>query len=139
MDFIVKKHDNVLTELRKDIHHISGQIQSNETELPFVYKDYSNTIKVAFKNINYFESNSGNSHSSILNTVNKQKRQLNYNLRDIEKMDNRFFRAHRSYLVNLRQIDYVDPRKRIVYFHNGEECSVSKLHIRHLLKLVNTI
>ena len=71
-----------------------------------------------------------------LNTVNNQQRQLNYNLRDIEKLDNRFFRAHLSYLVNLKQIDHVDPRKGIIYFYNGEECPVSKLHIRKLLGLI---
>ncbi|MCD7111950.1 LytR/AlgR family response regulator transcription factor [Limosilactobacillus agrestis] len=137
LDFIAKDYGNIYDELEKDIQQVHKQLQTNNTEKPFTYKDYSNTINVDFMNINYFESNSTNSHSSILNTVNNQQRQLNYNLRDIEKLDNRFFRAHRSYLVNLKQIDHVDPRKGIIYFYNGKYCSVSKLHIRHLLKLIN--
>ncbi|MBC8743389.1 LytTR family transcriptional regulator DNA-binding domain-containing protein [Lactobacillus sp. Marseille-P7033] len=87
--------------------------------------------------INYFESNSTNSHSAILSTVNNQQRQLNYNLRDIKKLDDRFFRAHRSYLVNLKQIDHVDLRKGTIYFYNGATCPVSKLHIRKLLGRIN--
>ena len=136
LDFIAKDYGNIYDELEKDIQQVHKQLQTNNTEKPFTYKDYSNTINVDFMNINYFESNSTNSHSSILNTVNNQQRQLNYNLRDIEKLDNRFFRAHRSYLVNLKQIDHVDPRKGIIYFYNGEECPVSKLHIRKLLGLI---
>ncbi|WP_314737881.1 DNA-binding response regulator [Limosilactobacillus urinaemulieris] len=136
LDFIAKDYSNIYDELRKDIQQIEKQIQANNNKKPFVYKDYSNTIRIDFMNINYFESNSTNSHSAILNTVNNQQRQLNYNLRDIEKMDNRFFRAHRSYLVNLKQIDHVDLRKGIIHFFNGDSCSVSKLHLRHLLKLI---
>lgn len=137
LDFIAKNYSNIYDELQKDIQQIHKQLRTNNTEKPFTYKDYSNTINVDFMNINYFESNSTNSHSSILNTVNNQQRQLNYNLRDIEKLDNRFFRAHRSYLVNLKQIDHVDLRKRIIYFYNGDYCSVSKLHLRYLLKSIN--
>ncbi|MBB1078734.1 response regulator transcription factor [Limosilactobacillus sp. STM2_1] len=137
LDFIAKDYSDIYAELQKDIQQVQTQLQASNNEKPFVYKDYSNIIKIDFMNINYFESNSSNSHSSILNTVNNQQRQLNHNLRDIEKMDHRFFRAHRSYLVNLRQIDHVDPRKGIIYFYNGETCPVSKLHIRHILKLIN--
>lgn len=136
LDFIAKDYDNIYTELRKDIQQVQMQLQSNNSQRPFVYRDYSNTIKIDFMNINYFESNSTNSHSAILNTANNQQRQLNYNLRDIEKLDDRFFRAHRSYLVNLRQIDHVDTRNGIIYFCNGETCPVSKLHLRQLLKTI---
>lgn len=137
LDFIAKDYSDIYAELYKDIQQIETQVQAKNDEKPFVYKDYSNTIKIDFMKINYFESNSTNSHSAILNTVNNQQRQLNYNLRDIEKMDNRFFRAHRSYLVNLQQIDHVDLRKGVIHFLNGDSCSVSKLHLRHLLKLIN--
>lgn len=137
LDFISKKYSDIHDELQKDIQQVQKYLQTNNTEKPFTYKDYSNTININFMNINYFESNSTNSHSSILNTVHNQQLQLNYNLRDIEKLDNRFFRAHRSYLVNLKQIDHVDLRKRIIYFYNGDSCSVSKLHLRHLLRLID--
>ena len=137
LDFIAKNYSDIHDELQKDIQQVQKYLQINNTEKPFTYKDYSNTININFMNINYFESNSINSHSSILNTVNNQQLKLNYNLRDIEKLDNRFFRAHRSYLVNVKQIDHVDLRKRLIHFHNGDRCSVSKLHLRALLKLIS--
>ena len=102
LDFIAKNYSDIHDELQKDIQQVQKYLQINNTEKPFTYKDYSNTININFMNINYFESNSINSHSSILNTVNNQQLKLNYNLRDIEKLDNRFFRAHRSYLVNVK-------------------------------------
>lgn len=135
LDFIAKDYGNIYTELYKDIQQIYTQLQTNNFEQPFAYKEYSNTIKIDFMNINYIESNSTNSHSAILNTINNQQRQLNYNLRDIEKMDNRFVRAHRSYLVNPQAIQYVDIRKRTIHFNNGASCPVSKLHIRKLLNI----
>lgn len=137
LDFIAKNYSDIHDELQKDIQQVQKYLQINNTEKPFTYKDYSNTININFMNINYFESNSINSHSSILNTVNNQQLKLNYNLRDIEKLDNRFFRAHRSYLVNVKQIDHVDLRKRLIHFHNGDRCSVSKLHLRALLKSIS--
>lgn len=136
LDFIAKDFDNIYHELRCDIQQVLAHLQVNTEEPPFVYQDYSNTIKVDFMNINYFESNAGNSHSSILNTVNNQQRQLNYNLREIEKTDERFFRAHRSYLINPRQVNRVDAHQGTVYFTNGSSCPVSKLHIHELLKII---
>lgn len=91
LDFIAKNYSDIHDELQKDIQQVQKYLQINNTEKPFTYKDYSNTININFMNINYFESNSINSHSSILNTVNNQQLKLNYNLRDIEKLDNRFF------------------------------------------------
>lgn len=137
LDFIAKDYGNIYDELQKDIQQVYKQLQTNNTEKPFTYKDYTHTIKIDFMNINYFESNPTNSHSAILNTVNNHQQQLNYNLREIEKLDGRFFRAHRSYLVNLKQIRKLDFRKGIIYFYNDETVPVSKLRLRKLLKMSN--
>lgn len=138
LDFIAKDYGNIYDELEKDIQQVHKQLQTNNTEKPFTYKDYTHTIKIDFMNINYFESNPTNSHSGILNTVDNQQRQLNYNLRDIEKLDNRFFRVHRSYLVNPQQIKDVNLRKGLIYFNNGDTCPVSRLHLRKLLNILNS-
>lgn len=138
LDFIAKDVDNIYQELKEDLQKIITKLnaQKSNSLAPFIYHDYSNTIKVDFMNINYFESNAGNSHSALLNTVNNQQRQLNYNLRDIEKSDQRFFRTHRSYLINPAQVSQVDAHHGIVHFKNGDTCPVSKLHIRELLKRI---
>lgn len=136
LDFIAKDLDNIYHELKCDLQQVTARLQTSNHELPFIYHDYSNTIKIDFMNINFFESNAGNSHSSILNTANNQQRQLNYNLREIEKIDSRFFRAHRSYLINPRQVKQVDAHRGLIYFNNGSSCPVSKLHVHELLKLI---
>lgn len=136
LDFIAKDYGNIYEELRSDIKQVLAKITTNNYSQPFSYKDYSNTINIDFMNINYFETNSTNSHSAILNTVNNHQRQLNYNLHDIEKMDSRFFRAHRSYLINPYQVKDVDTRAGIIHFYNGAACPVSKLHLRSLLRLI---
>lgn len=54
----------------------------------------------------------------------------------MEKLDERFYRCHRSYVVNIQQIDYVDHKNRTVIMKNGEACMVS---VRGLKTLKNSL
>lgn len=137
LDFIAKDRGHIYGDLLKDFESIQRRLHANHPR-PFVYKDYSNTVHIDFLNVNFFESNYNNSHSSILNTVDNQQIQINYNLHAIEKLDQRLFRAHRSFLVNPQQVRHVDIASKTVYFYNGATCPVSQLHLRSLLKLITT-
>ena len=47
-------------------------------------------------------------------------------LKAIEKqLDYRFYRCHRSYIINKDNIFEVDFNKLVVYMNNGESCPVS--------------
>lgn len=135
LDFIAKDRGHIYDDLRKDFESIQKQLNSTHPR-PFVYKDYSNTVRIDFLNVNFLESNYSNSHSSILNTVDNQQIQINNNLHTIEKSDQRLFRAHRSFLVNPQQIRHIDISSKTICFYNGATCPVSQLHLRSLLKLI---
>ena len=58
-------------------------------------------------------------------------------MKDIEdKLDNRFYRCHRSYLVNKNNISQIDKNKRLIIMENGERCLISP---RLLKGLINEI
>lgn len=138
LDFIAKDYGHIEQELQKDLLHVhQANLKIANAERPFTYTDYNHTINIAFNKINLIESNPHNSHSAILSTVDHKQRQLNYNLRQLEKMDSRLLRVHRSFLINPHQVNRVDLRHKIVHFYNGDTCPVSRLHLSHLLNTVS--
>lgn len=69
-------------------------------------------------------------------TVDNQAIQLNYNLRELEKMDPYFFRAHRSYLINPGLVRNVDLLNHQIIFRTGATCPVSRRKANKLLALL---
>lgn len=62
-----------------------------------------------------------------------------YPIKDLEKIDPRFIRCHKSYVVNNQKIESVDIKKRIANLINGDTCLVSvramsKLHHNRISK-----
>ncbi|RDI40019.1 LytR/AlgR family response regulator transcription factor [Falsibacillus pallidus] len=56
-----------------------------------------------------------------------------------EKLNNSFFLAHRSYVVNLKKISHITPQKEtfVAYFHDFDmQASISKLKINELKELM---
>lgn len=136
LDFIAKDRGNIYDELKKDLALIQDEVQSSLIEEIFTYKAYSETIHIPLQNICYFEANPDNTHSCIMYTTDNQEIQLNYNLRKLEKKDSRFYRCHRSYLVNPRQVKQIDFLHHIIIFYNGLTCPVSRRHEKPLFKLI---
>ncbi|MBB1079508.1 response regulator transcription factor [Limosilactobacillus sp. STM2_1] len=136
LDFIAKDRGNIHDELKKDLIHINNEIQSSLVEETFTYKSYSETLQIPLKNICYFEVNPDNTHSCIMVTTDNKEIQLNYNLRELQKIDHRFFRCHRSYLVNPLQIKQIDFLHHVVIFYNGLTCPVSRRHEKALFNLI---
>ncbi len=47
-------------------------------------------------------------------------------LKDVQaQLDSRFYRCHRSYIVNKHNIKEIDFKQSIVYMTNGETCLLS--------------
>lgn len=136
LDFIAKDQGDIYQELKKDLHYIQDEIETVHNQPQFKYKSYSKDVSVPLDQICYFQSNVENSHSSIMVTTDNQHVQINYNLRSLQKMDSHFFRAHRSYLVNPRQIKHINILTHTITFRNGLTCSVSRRHVKKLLKIV---
>lgn len=72
-----------------------------------------------------------------MNTVDNKEIQLPYNLRELAKMNQHCYRAHRRYLVNLQLIQNVDMLNNKIIFRNNTTCPVSRRRGNEILKLIN--
>ncbi|WP_257791172.1 LytTR family DNA-binding domain-containing protein [Paenilisteria weihenstephanensis] len=73
-------------------------------------------------------------HKVILHGRNRQI-EFYGKLKDMEsKLDDRFYRTHRAFLVNKDHILEVDTNKNLVHMINGEKCMVSTRKIKGLKK-----
>lgn len=134
MDYIVKEEvDKLKYKIHQCIQEANNKISEKRVEDKiFTIKTGTKIIKVPFNKILFFET-SVYSHRMILHSENRQV-EFKAQMKEIEEqVDERFYRCHKSYLVNKDNIKEIDIKKRIAYMINGEECLVS---IRHLKKLV---
>lgn len=135
LDFISKDHDNVAHELLTDFHLIAQRKQEAKTDV-FSYRIYNQTQTILLDDICYFKSNNGNTHSATIYTIDHRTIEIHQNLHEIGKADKRFFRVHRSYLVNPHTVRNVDLYHRQIEFYNGMICPVSRRKAKGFLKLV---
>ena len=127
LDFIIKNttedvrrkiHECLLNVQEKDISLVNGQRKS------FLIRQPDRSISVDYEEILFFET-SDNIHKIALHA---QQRLLEFTgqLNDIAKeLDHRFYRCHRSYIVNTDNIVEVDYNKLIIRMKNGEMCPVA--------------
>lgn len=90
----------------------------------FKFENKYTSFQIPFSDIYYFETTETN-HKVRLISRNKVI-EFNANLKDIEIMDQRFFRCHRSFVVNTENISYVDKTAKKILFPNDNECAVSR-------------
>ncbi|MBD7895146.1 response regulator transcription factor [Limosilactobacillus sp. Sa3CUN2] len=136
LDFIAKDRGNIHQELTIDLKRIIEEHKKRNSTPVFTYKSYNQTSTIPLDDICYFASNKENSHACTIHTVDHQAIQIHQNLREIEKQDSRFFRAHRGYLINPHQVRKVDFYYRKADFYNGDSCPISQRHARKLLQLI---
>lgn len=70
-------------------------------------------------------------------TLYAENRQIEFygNMKDIEnKLDNRFIRCHRSYIVNQDFIKEIDKKNRVINLKNGQSCLISVRGLKYLKK-----
>ena len=97
---------------------------NNKVQANFSVKVNEKVITVDYDEILFFET-STNVHKIILHC---KKREMEFwgKIKDIEKeVDERFYRCHRSFLVNKDNIREIDFRNRVIYMVNGDECLIS--------------
>lgn len=54
-------------------------------------------------------------------------------------MDARFFKIHRSFVVNLENIAEINRSEGLVYFDKAHSCMISRRKIRTALEKMNSI
>ncbi|WP_108308295.1 LytR/AlgR family response regulator transcription factor [Metalysinibacillus jejuensis] len=94
------------------------------------------------KNINiddilYFQV--GNLAHKIILTTFHGKFEFYQSLSEIEDVDKSFFRCHRGYIINLRNINEVNLQTKSILMKNGEQCPLSFRKIKLLKEKLKSI
>lgn len=62
---------------------------------------------------------------------------LNATLKDIEeKLGKDFYKCHKNFLVNIKNIADVDAENKIIKMNNNDQCIVGERHLNKLLRLL---
>lgn len=139
LDFIIKDtNEHIKSKIHECLLNVQEKYisQNNNINKTFVIHHADKYITVDYNEILYFET-SNNIHKILLHA---QKRVIEFSgqLKDIEnQLDYRFYRCHRSYIINKDNIAEVDFDNLIVHMRNGETCPVSVRLKKGLRKLIS--
>lgn len=123
-DYLIKPVAiETLTKCINSIHRDFLKIH-NKVIKSIAIKSGFNIYNLSEDEIAYFEKYG---HVLVVHTISGQI-ESSESLENIQnKIDkNKFFRCHKSYIVNILHISKIDFSNNIVYLKNGESCIVSK-------------
>lgn len=127
LDFIIK--DNA-KKIREKIHECITNVNekysslNNNTNKVFTISLGDRKIHIEFDNIIFFETSS-NIHKVILHGKNRTI-EFTAQLKEVQsQLDSRFYRCHRSYIVNKDNIKEIDFNSCTIHMINGETCLLS--------------
>lgn len=135
MDYIIKdNYKNVKERIHECIINANRKYSSKSTDLQknFTIKSQDKIINIEYNKILFFET-STTIHKIVLHALDRQI-EFYAKMKDVEsKIDNRFYRCHRSFLVNKDHIKEICMSNRVIKMVNGEECLVSTRLMKDLL------
>lgn len=127
LDYIVKSsRENMHSRISECILKVVelASTYDNQYQRIIVVNDGDTRIIVKCDDILFFET-SINEHRIILYARNRRI-EFPGSLKELEKnLSDDFYRCHRSYIVNKKNVDYVDIKKRIIHMLSGEICPIS--------------
>lgn len=136
MDYIIKDDFTNLQQRIVDCVKTAGERylahSEDSSSTRFQIKSGDKMISEDYKDILFFETSS-KLHKIIMHT---EKRQVEFygKLKEVEGLDERFYRCHNSYVVNKDNIKSVDKKTREVHMINGETCFASSRYLKGLSK-----
>lgn len=135
MDYIIKdNYNNIKERIHQCILNANTKYTSKATDNKKIFsiKSHDKIITIEFNKILFFET-SNVIHKIVIHAEDRQV-EFYAKMKDIEdKLDSRFCRCHRSYIVNKENIKEIDKTNRIIYMINNEECLVSTRGMKLLL------
>ena len=134
LDFIEKDQDesSINGRIKECLELASMRMEESVSNDAFVFKNKYTNLQVPYSDIYYFET-TGVSHKLRLVTKNKIT-EFYGELSELENIDERLFRCHRAYLINLKNIVSIDRTNKLLLFPNDDECSVSRRLMKELIK-----
>lgn len=121
LDFIVK--DNEVTNHLKDTLNLAYKITNTHKAFTFQYNgDFYN---IPYHDILYFEKDLNDNYSFIVTKKGKYK--VKESITSIEnklRNDLRFFKTHRSCIINLHNVRLLELNTNSIYFIGGKETNL---------------
>lgn len=136
LDFIVKDSPtnlaNQIIDALKTAFERYKQLGESKKEPFFQIKIGEKIKNILLDDIYYFET-SHTIHKILLYEKNGCYEYYG-KLKEIEKIDDRFCRCHKSYVVNLQHIKEINKKDHTVTMSNGAVCQISHRNLRSLQK-----
>lgn len=136
MDYIIKdNYETIKERIHQCILNAHKKYSSKATELQknFTIKVEDKIISIEYNKILFFET-SNIIHKVVLHAIDRQI-EFYSKMKEIEeKLDSRFYRCHRSFLVNKDNIKEIDKNNRVIHMINGQECLVATRLLKGLFK-----
>lgn len=135
MDYIIKDNYYEIQErIRNCMIDASKRYSEKTTNLKknFTIKINDRIMYLPLDEILFFETSSERNWI-IVHAVDRQIRFYSSMKEIEEKLDSRFYRCHKSYILNKDNIKEVDLKNKIAYMKNGGECLISGRLIKGLV------
>ena len=130
IDFISKYH-RYQERLGQTIEHIIRKAYKEKT-LDFTYNYVYN--RLLYKEINYIEK-LPSQNKCLIHLTNKDEKQIGTTIAKLmEELKPIFYQTHKSCIVNLTNIKYIDYAKYTIYFKNGDSTNLLTPSARKELK-----
>lgn len=127
--------EKMIDEISKVLEIFFNEMQFNEQQDTFCYSTKTSTFKFLFREIFFFESIFD--HRIRCHTLN-QTIDFYGSLGQISKMDERLFRSHQSYLVNLSNIKLINKSSRMIVMSDNTEIPISRNYYKSLMEVLLT-
>ncbi|MBK1811692.1 response regulator transcription factor [Clostridium sp. YIM B02505] len=134
-DYIIKdSRDSLFKELNDALIKIEKRSNNGEEDKKFfIIKDGRSITKIEFKDILFFETTIIKNKLKV-NCINRCK-EFYSKLKDVEEcLDERFIKCHKSFVVNIDNIELVNKKEKLIYMKNGQTCYLSKTYTKELLE-----
>ena len=136
MDYIIKdNYNNIKERVHQCIINANSKYSLKVTDIQknFTIKVNDKFINIEYNKILFFET-SKTTHKIIIHAIDRQV-EFYARMKEVEdKLDNSFYRCHKSFIVNKDKIKEIDTKNRIAYMINGEECLISTRAIKGLIE-----
>ena len=138
LDYIIKNKENIQERVCKCLNFAYHNFEDDLTETEFYeIQSVEGIRKIPFKEIMFFETHP-KPYRLILHLANGRV-EFNGSLSKVEKeVSSGFFRSHKSYFVNLKNIRNVNKLERVVEMSNGEVALVSRSKVNELLEIISS-
>ncbi|EBF5116774.1 response regulator transcription factor [Listeria monocytogenes] len=139
LDFIDKESNE--SEFRNQVMECMALLFNQKKQLisdeALIFENKHSHFQIPFHDILYFET-SEISHKMRL--IGKTTIIEFYaTLDEIERLDYRFFKCHRSFVINLVNVESVNRSENIVSFENDHICLISRRKVKKVIDLIKEI